>query len=100
VDLSMLVLLREKWSVVQGAVLLVMPTLVAMLSKVAESLLPTRLEFGCGRLVVVPLSLRSIGSRITQVSRCRRAASTGLVWRQARFVDPATRSSFRSRHAR
>jgi hypothetical protein len=99
VGLSMLVLFR-KWSAVQGAVLLLLPTLVAMLSKVAEYLLPTGSEFGCGRLALVPLPLRSVDSRLTQVSHCHQAASRGLLWRQARSVDPATRSSFRSRHSR
>src|SRR5690242_14299268 len=99
VGLSMLVLFR-KWSAVQGAVLLVLPTLTAMLGRVAECLLPTGSEFGHGRLAVVPLPLRSVGSRITRVSRCCRAESRVLVWRQARSVDPATRPSFRSRHLR
>jgi len=99
VGLSMLGLLRKR-SAVQGAVLLLLPTLVAMLSRVAEYLLPTGTEFGCGRLALVPVRLRSVGSRTTVVSRCHRAASRSLLWRQARSVDPATHSSFRSRHAR
>src|SRR5262249_29876368 len=98
VSLSMLGLLNKR-SAVQGAVLLLLPTLVAMLSRVAEYLLPTGTEFGCGRPALVPVPVRSVGSRTTLVSRYRRAARRSLLWRQARSVDPATRSSFRSRHA-
>ena len=95
----MLGLLRKR-SAVQGAVLLLLPTLVAMLSRAAEYLLPTGTEFGCGRLALVPVPVRSVGSRTTLVSRCHRAASRGLLWRQARSVDPATRSPFGSRYLR
>jgi hypothetical protein len=92
VGLSMLVLLR-KLSAVQGAVLLLLPTLVAMLSKVIEYLLPTGSPCGGDRLAV-SLPLRSVGPGVTQMSRRRTASSGGLVF------EPATRSSFRSRHTR
>ncbi|HEX8750059.1 MAG TPA: hypothetical protein VF732_03020, partial [Nitrospira sp.] len=68
----------------QGAVLLLLSTLVAMLSRAAEYLLPTGPGFGCGRLALVPVPVRSIDSQITLVSRCHRAASRSLQWRQAR----------------
>jgi hypothetical protein len=98
VGLSMLVLLG-KWSAVQGAVFQLLSTLAAMLSRVAEYVLPTESEFSHGRLAVVPLPLRSVGLQFTRVSRCHRAERV-RVRRQARSVDPATRSFFRSRHSR
>jgi hypothetical protein len=92
VGLSMLVLLK-KWSAVQVAVLLLLPTLVARLSKVAEYLLPTESGSGWSRLAVISLPLRSVGPGVLQASR-RRPPRRGLVF------NPATRSSFRSRHPR
>jgi hypothetical protein len=89
----MLVPLKE-WKFVQGAVLL-LSTLLAMLGKLVEWVLPTGPVSGAGRPALLPV--RSVHVPTRGVVRSYRVERDFTGRGQARSVNPATRSSSRVR---